>query len=385
MSALERLRRLPQPRGSRLPSDQMSRSRLSRNASEVSTAFVLAGGGNLGAIQAGMLRALSEHKIRPDLILGCSVGAINGAAFATDPTLAGARLLETRWRNVTAEAVMPPGRLPGAVQLVRKGESIHPNQGLRELIESFLGGKSRFEDLSTRFECVATDMAASAEKWFNSGSLIGPLLASAALPAVFPPVEVNGRRYLDGGVVNNVPLSRAMHLGAERIYVLHVGSHGRPETSIRRPIEAALIGYWIARNCRFANDLNDIPAGVQVVVMSPEIRPDLRYDDFSETDALISDGYMAASAVLASDEYRALPNPQPRWMRALSVARPGQLVGAASIVESTLASRATAEEPPVDAASESAPASAEAAPYDATQESTHGLETAQAMLDDLTP
>ena len=119
--------------------------------------------------------------------------------------------------------------------------------------------------------------------------------------------------------------------------------------------------------------------------MSPEIRPDLRYDDFSETDALISDGYMAASAVLASDEYRALPNPQPRWMRALSVARPGQLVGAASIVESTLASRATAEEPPVDAASESAPASAEAAPYDATQESTHGLETAQAMLDDLTP
>ena len=141
----------------------------------------MAGGGNLGAIQAGMLRALSEHKIRPDLILGCSVGAINGAAFATDPTLAGARLLETRWRNVTAEAVMPPGRLPGAVQLVRKGESIHPNQGLRELIESFLGGKSRFEDLSTRFECVATDMAASAEKWFNSGSLIEPLLASAAL------------------------------------------------------------------------------------------------------------------------------------------------------------------------------------------------------------
>jgi NTE family protein len=290
-------------------------------------AFVLAGGGNLGAIQAGMLRALSERRIRPDLVVGCSVGAMNGAAFATDPTLAGARLLEARWRNVEADQIMPPGRLPGAVQLIRKGESIHPNRGVRELIIEFLGGRTQFGDLKVRFECVATDMAASQERWFSSGPLVEPLLASAALPAVFPPVDVEGRRYLDGGVVNNVPLSRAIQLGAERIYVLHVGSHGRPQTSVRRPVEAALIGYWIARNSRFSNDLAEVPAGVQVVVLCPEVRPDLRYDDFSATDELIGRGYDAAVSVLDSEDFAALANPQPRWMRALGLARPGSVIG----------------------------------------------------------
>lgn len=327
MRLFDRLRHLPQPRGARLPSQESTPPRLPAKGGSVSVAFVLAGGGNLGAIQAGMLRALSERRIRPDLVVGCSVGAMNGAAFATDPTLAGARLLEARWRNVEADLIMPPGRLPGAVQLIRKGESIHPNRGLRTLIEEFLGGRREFGDLKVRFECVATDMAASQEKWFGSGHLVEPLLASAALPAVFPPVTVAGRRYLDGGVVNNVPLSRAIQLGAERIYVLHVGSHGRPQTAVRRPVEAALIGYWIARNSRFSNDLAEVPAGVQVVVLCPQVRPDLRYDDFSATDELIAQGYDAAIEVLDGAEFASLANPQPRWMRALGVARPGVVIG----------------------------------------------------------
>lgn len=323
----DRLRQAPLPRGVRPPAEMGVPERIRSARGGPAVAFVLAGGGNLGALQIGMLRALLERRITPDLVVGCSVGAINGAAFATDPTLAGVRLLEQRWNKVSSEALMPPGRLPGAVQLVRKGESIHPNTGLKSLIHDFLDGREQFSDLKVRFECVATDMVASRERWFRSGSLVEPLLASAALPAVFPPVTIDGVPFLDGGVVNNVPISRAIALGAERLYVLHVGLHGRPQTVIHRPFEAALVGYWIARNSRFSYELDAVPAGIQIVVIGPNSRPDLRYDDFSRTDALIEDGYDSALSILESAEHRGLAEPQSRLMRALGVARPGVVIG----------------------------------------------------------
>ena len=84
-------------------------------------AFVLSGGGNLGAIQVGMLRALAERDIVPDVVLGCSVGALNGAGFAADPTLAGVERLEQHWHATTSHTLMPSSRIPSAVQLLRKG------------------------------------------------------------------------------------------------------------------------------------------------------------------------------------------------------------------------------------------------------------------------
>ncbi len=260
--------------------------------------FVLSGGGNLGAIQVGQLRALAERDIMADLVIGCSVGALNGAAYATDPTLVGVRHLESLWRSTGAPDLMPSSRIPSPIQLVRKGTSLYRNEGLRNGIERFLGGRTAFEDLEVPFQCVATDMDAAMEHWFTSGPLVEPILASAALPSVYPPVTIDGRRYLDGGVVNNVPISRALELGARRIYVLHVGLHGRPEVDIRRPIDAALTAYWIARNARFARDLATIPKNAEVVVLPPGDRPDLRYDDFSQTPALVEQGYTGAATHL---------------------------------------------------------------------------------------
>jgi NTE family protein len=262
------------------------------------TAFVLSGGGNLGATQVGMLRALAEHGVEADLVLGCSVGALNGGAYAVDPTIDGVARLEERWRVMESHDLMPSSRIPGALQLIRKGESLYSNHGLLRSIVEFLGDRDTFEELAVPFQCVATDVDSATEHWFDSGRLVEPILASAALPAVYPMVHIDGRRYSDGGVVNNVPLARAVELGAKKVYVLHVGLHGRPHALVRRPLDAALIAYWIARNNRFQRDLASLPKSVEVVVLPPGDRPDIDYDDFDQTEDLMTKGYERASTYL---------------------------------------------------------------------------------------
>ena len=264
------------------------------------TAFVLSGGGNLGALQVGMLRALTERGISPDIVLGCSVGALNGAAFCVDPTLDGVAGLAQRWRDLaeSPDSMMPSSRMPNPVQILRKGPSLHPNDGVRSTIEAFLDGRRLFSELDVPFQCVATDVDAAIETWFSEGELVEPIVASAALPAVYPMVTIDGRRFVDGGVVNNVPIARAVELGARQIYVLQMGLHGRPSPEVRRPLDGWLIAYWVARNSRFARDLLDLPRRVEAVVLPPGDRPELRYDDFSQTEQLMEQGYTNAVAHL---------------------------------------------------------------------------------------
>lgn len=273
-------------------------------------AFVLSGGGNLGAIQVGMLRALAEREIVPDVVLGCSIGALNGAAYAATPGGDAVDRLVQHWRDTEGASVMPSSRIPSAVQLLRRGASLHSNDGLRSGIEALLGDVRSFEQLQLPFGCVAVDVDAATERWFHEGPLVEAVLASAALPAVFPPVTIDGRRYVDGGVVDNVPIARAVELGCRTIYVLQVGPHGRPDVEIKRPLDGALLAYWVARNSRFARDLASLPARVEAVVLPPGQRPDIRYDDFSQTDALIEQGYENSSRFL--DERAATPGERRR-------------------------------------------------------------------------
>lgn len=261
-------------------------------------AFVLSGGGNLGAIQVGMLRALVERGIVPDVVLGCSVGALNGAGFALEPNAVGVDRIHQHWRNTTSHELMPSSRIPSALQLLRKGASLHSNEGLRKGIERLLGRGRQFDELQIPFQCVATHADRAIERWFDEGDLTEAILASAALPAVYPPVIIDGERYVDGGVVDNVPIARAVELGCREIYVLHVGPHGRPDVEIRRPLDGALLAYWIARNSRFARDLASLPPRVEAIVLPPGQRPDIRYDDFSQTDELVTQGYESSARFL---------------------------------------------------------------------------------------
>ena len=267
-------------------------------------AFVLSGGGNLGALQVGMMRALLEHDIRPDLIVGCSVGAINGAGLAEDPTLAGALRLERLWRALDGKELMPAGWLPNTVAIARRGEAIHESHGLRRHIEQSLTART-FEELVVPFQCVATDVVGVREVWFRSGPLIEPILASAALPAVYPAVEIDGVRYLDGGIVDDVPMSRAVELGAHTLYVLQVGLFSRPRPEPKRPLDVAVQAYWIARHHRFKRELAAMPPHIELHLLPTGQTPHMRYNDFTRTSELISLAYEASSAYLAG---RTLPD-----------------------------------------------------------------------------
>jgi len=260
--------------------------------------FVLSGGGNLGALQIGMMRALLEHDIRPDLIVGCSVGAINGAGLAEDPTLAGALRLERLWRALDGKELMPAGWLPNTVAIARRGEAIHENHGLRRHLEQSLSART-FEELAVPFQCVATDLVGVREVWFRSGPLIEPILASAALPAVYPAVEIDGVRYLDGGIVDDVPMSRAVELGARTLYVLQVGLFSRPRPEPKRPLDVAVQAYWIARHHRFKRELAAMPPDIELHLLPTGQTPSMRYNDFTRTSELISLAYEASSAYLA--------------------------------------------------------------------------------------
>ena len=261
-------------------------------------AFVLSGGGNLGALQIGMLRALAERDLRPDLILGCSVGAINGAALAEDPTLAGVARMERLWRELDGAELMPGGLLPGAVALARKGEAIHGNGGLRRALETHLRSR-RFEDLVIPFQCVATDVLGVRETWFTSGPLIDPILASCAIPAVYPAVEIDGVRYLDGAIVDEVPMARAVELGAHTLYVLQVSAFSRPRPVPRRPLDVAIQSFWLARHHRFKRELAAMPASVDVHLLPTGPAPEIRYNDFTRVAEMIDLAYGASSDYLA--------------------------------------------------------------------------------------
>ena len=259
---------------------------------------MLGGGGNLGATQVGMLRALLERGVEPNLLVGCSVGALNAAGLAADPTLAGVERLEEVWRNLNGEAIVASGRLSALWLLTRKYRSLQPNDGLRQLIERSLPFRL-FEEARIPLHVVATSLRTGGERWFNRGPVVEPILASAALPAVFPPVEINGEMLIDGAVVNNVPISKAVELGAKRIYVLHVGNFERPRRAPKRPLDALLQSFSIARNFRFHHETETHANGSAELVVVPGVDPGtVKYNDFGRSRELIDKAYRSTATWL---------------------------------------------------------------------------------------
>jgi NTE family protein len=186
------------------------------------------------------------------------------------------------------------------VALARRGEAINGNDGLRRALEAQLRART-FEELAVPFQCVATDVIGVREVWFTSGPLIDPILASAAIPAVYPAVEIDGVRYLDGAVVDDVPMNRAVELGATTLYVLQVSAFARPRPEPRRPLDVAVQSYWIGRHHRFKRDLDAMPAEVEVHLLPTGQTPTMRYNDFTRSAELIALAYEASRAYLAGE------------------------------------------------------------------------------------
>jgi NTE family protein len=267
-------------------------------------AFVLGGGGHNGAYEVGMLRALFEHEIRPDVVVGTSVGAMNGAAVAASPTLETVQRLREVWLTLNEDQIFGGSILSGAANLVRTRTSLHSNRALRTMIEQLLP-VSTFEQCAIPFHCVAASIERAAEHWFHEGPLVQAILASAAVPGVLPPVEIDGEHFVDGGIVNSIPISRAVELGAKEIYVLQVGRVETPLVPPKTPVQVALVAFEIARRHRFARDLATLPKGVVAHVLpsgEPQ-RPSLRqlnYRDFREVAGRIQRAHRATDQYLSS-------------------------------------------------------------------------------------
>ena len=189
--------------------------------SSVRTAFVMAGGGSLGAVEVGMLRALLDHGERADLVVGASAGAINGAFFACSPTVEGVASLTDIWSALRREDVFPFSfaNLFGALT---GRDHLCGHDGLRRVLDRHLGDRS-IESTAIPLHVVASDLVTGDEVLLSSGPAVDAVLASAAIPGVFPPVSIDGRLLVDGGVANNTPISSAIRLGATRIIVLPTG------------------------------------------------------------------------------------------------------------------------------------------------------------------
>ncbi len=250
-----------------------------------------------------MLQALLEAGICPDIVVGTSVGAINGAIVATDPTSAAIARLVDLWAGIGDRDVFGGSLIARIGTIARTGTHLHSNEPLRELLRQHLP-VSRIEDLAVPFQCVAASVERAGAHWFTRGSVVEAVLASAAIPGLLPPVEIDGEHFFDGGLVNSIPVDRAVALGARTVYVLQVGRIERPLEPPSRPWEVGLVAFEIARRHRFVEEMGALPDDVTVHVLPTGDPPradlsQLRYRNFSRIAERIARAYEASAAYLA--------------------------------------------------------------------------------------
>jgi NTE family protein len=150
--------------------------------------------------------------------------------------------------------------------LARSGTHLQSLDDVRERLIEVLPVE-RVEDLALPFQCVAASIEQAAEHWFDSGPLADVVLASCAVPGILPPVRIGDEHFIDGGIVNSIPVGRAVALGAKRIYVLQVGRLEQALRPPRWPWEVGLVAFEVARRHRFAHDLRSLPEGVELHVL----------------------------------------------------------------------------------------------------------------------
>ena len=285
-----------------LPSLRHRRAGRHHESGRPREAVVLSGGGSLGAAQVGALRALFEAGIRPDLFVGCSVGALNAAFLAVDPTQERLDELEAVWRNLDRADVFGRNRTLGAthtlLRAVRRDDHLYEPDALRQLVRNWVPLKDLGE---TAVPChvVTTDLLTGSPCWWSDGDPVTVLTASACLPALFPPVPLGGSLHVDGGVSAPVPIERALDLGAVRVWVLDVsgGSLGRRDDRMSA-LDVLLQSFAISR-MHLDRPVTGMRPDQQVIRLR---RPDLgrmEMRDFSQTPRVMAAGYAVAREALA--------------------------------------------------------------------------------------
>ena len=263
----------------------------------MSVAFVMSGGAGLGSVQAGMLQALYERGIRPDVIVGTSVGAINGAYVASRPqTRATADELAEVWRGVRRQEVFPFNPLTALLGVSARNYVVGPGP-LKRLVASHLQFE-RLEDAPVPLHLIAVDLFSGRERRLSHGPALEAILASSAIPGVFPPVDWEDTELIDGGVANNTPISHAVELGCEQIYVLPTATSCPLPSEPQRALAMAVHAMSLLVHQRLVADIEKFRESVDLVVLPNQCPAGIQPTDFSHADELIAAGYRGGCRVL---------------------------------------------------------------------------------------
>jgi NTE family protein len=260
-------------------------------------AFALGGGAAYGAVQIGMLRARIEAGVRPDMVVGTSVGSINGALLAFDPD-GGIDRLTDIWPSISTARVFPGGWLGRLRTLQATKAWLSDNAGIAGILGEHLPAR-RFADLTLPFGAVTADYVTAEPVVVTSGDLHSAILASAAIPGIFPPVRVGERTLVDGGLLANVPVRQALDMGAASVVVLDCGLWGVTMTNPATLVEVMLRVSAISVGLQLAYELPAVAANVPVVYLPGVFPMTTSPLDFSHWQRLSAGGYVAAKPFLS--------------------------------------------------------------------------------------
>jgi NTE family protein len=275
----------------------------------MTTAFVLSGGGSLGAVQVGMLQALTDRGQKPDLLVGTSAGALNAAYLAGHG--AGRDALDALadiWVSLRRSDVFPfsPGR--HLLALAGAKESVFSSDGLRRLIESHLTYRN-LQDATISVHVVATNMLSGEEVLLSEGDVTSAILASTAIPGLLPAVRRDGETLVDGALANNAAISQAISLGADRIFVLPAGVACALTEPPASPYAAALQALSFLTQQRLIRDVSDLAGKAELHVLPPLCPLSVSSADFGHARVLINRARVATGKWLDAGRDR-LPQPE---------------------------------------------------------------------------
>ena len=276
------------------------RSASTKRHSRPYTAFVLSGGASLGALQVGMLRAVYESGIAADLLVGTSAGALNAAFVASRPqTVATANELARVWRGLQREDIFPISMRTLVGGLCGRCDHLVPDRGLRRLVARHV----EFQDISDAaipLHVVAFDLDEGCEVLLSEGQAVDVIAATAAVPGLLPPVRIGERQLIDGGVVNNTPISHAVALGAERIFVFPTQAGQRPlKRAARGALEVGIQGLTLLTDRRLEWDVARYSSDVELILLPAPNPTQVQTIDFDHSSRLIREALTATRAFLA--------------------------------------------------------------------------------------
>ena len=281
---------------------------VSNHAGPARTAFVFAGGGSFGAIQVGMMHSLAAHGIFADMVVGSSVGALNGAYYAGDPTLKGVLALEAIWRGLHRHDVFPVTWRTLLGFLWRR-DFLIPHDGIRKLIDDNIPYRN-LEDAKLPVHIVTTDLISGDSIVLSVGSTSDAIVASTAIPGAFAPVRYKDYYLADGAISSNTPIKVAVAKGAQRLIILPTGyacaTNKPPIGAVANALHALTL--LIAR--QVVSELEDLSPDIEYFVVPPLCPLVGSPYDFSRTSDHIERAIQSTDAWLAQSglEQRGIPD-----------------------------------------------------------------------------